>query len=180
MKFSFHLVRGLVLLTVTAWFSPAASTAELRFQHHYVTRDLPVNSHGYGDYGLAALVDIDRDGDLDFVFGGRANTPSELYWFEGAISPAGVADIDGDEDLDVVRAETWFENADGKGLRWAAHANIPMDRAGPFGVCVRTVVTDVDGDGKQELVMCDASTAGQVVGRRASRRPSESVCASEA
>ena len=263
----------LVALAACVSFLPAAVAQELRFQHHYIARDLPVNARGYGDYGLTALVDIDRDGDLDFVCGGRANQPSQLYWFEfqgfdrwvkhlvgvdygsdvelaaldvdrdggidlacsgvwyrnpgrpreqpferyvfapgaggahdilaadmdgdgrpdivmmgdpstqlkelvwyripddprrlwerhyigpsvhGAISPAGVADIDGDGDLDVVRADTWFENVDGKGLHWKAHENIPMGRKGPFGVCVRTVVTDVDGDGKQELVMCDA------------------------
>ena len=38
-----------------------------------------------------------------------------------------------------------------------------MGRKGPFGVCVRTVVTDVDGDGKQELVMCDADISDSKV-----------------
>ncbi|MCX7046848.1 MAG: VCBS repeat-containing protein, partial [Candidatus Sumerlaeota bacterium] len=73
----------------------------------------------------------------------------------GAIAPAGVADINGDGRLDVVRADTWFENKDGKGLEWIAHPNIPMGRTGPYGVCVRTVITDMDGDGKAEIVMAD-------------------------
>jgi len=38
----------------------------------------------------------------------------------------GVGDINGDGDLDIVRADTWFENKDGKGLEWVAHKNIPM------------------------------------------------------
>ena len=79
MKSSFHLAHGLMVLTVAVWFSPSATADERRFQHHYVSRELSVNSRGYGDYCLAAHADIKRDVDLDFVFGGRANTPSELY-----------------------------------------------------------------------------------------------------
>ena len=55
-----------------------------------------------------------------------------------------------------VRGDTWFENKDGKGTQWIAHQNIPMGRKGPFGVCVRTVIADVDGNGKKAIVMADA------------------------
>lgn len=251
----------------------AAPSADFQFRHHFISRELPITDKSVGDYGLTALVDLDRDGDLDFVLGGRPFKPSQLYWFEfqapdrwvqhlvgtnylsdvglapldvdrdgwidfvcsgvwyrnsgkpreqpferhvfaanaegahdiviadmdgdgqpdvvmmgddrtslnalcwysiprdpmqpwtrhpigppvhGAITPGGVADLDGDGDLDVVRADTWFENADGKGLRWIAHPNIPMGRKGPFGVCVRTAVVDLDGDGKAEIVIADA------------------------
>jgi FG-GAP-like repeat len=247
--------------------------ADFQFRHHFISRELPVTDKSVGDYGLTALVDVDRDGDLDFVLGGRPFKPSQLYWFEfqspdrwvqhvvgtnflsdvglaaldvdgdgwidfvcsgvwyrnsgrpreqpferimfdddaagahdilvadidhdgkpdivmmgdertklnalcwysiprdvkqpwtrhsigppvhGAITPNGVADLDGDGDLDVVRADTWFENADGKGNRWVPHPNIPMGRKGPFGVCVRTSVLDLDGDGISEIVIADA------------------------
>jgi len=41
-------------------------------------------------------------------------------------------------------------------VEWEMHANIPMGRKGPFGVCVRTAVLDMDGDGHNDIVMCDA------------------------
>lgn len=261
------------LLGLLLGLSSTVRGADLAFRHHTISSDLPVQADGSGDYGLTALVDLDRDGDLDFVLGGRLSSPSRLYWFEyqgpdrwvrhlvgtnyladvglaagdvdgdgwvdlvcggvwyrnpgeprtrefqrlvcddhgagahdvlmadidgdgkkdvvtmgdartqlnglywykipkdpaqpwekhfigpgvhGAILPAGTGDLDGDGDLDVVRADTWFENQDGKGLTWVAHRNIPMGREGPYGVCVRAAVVDVDGDGVQEIVMGDA------------------------
>ncbi len=250
-----------------------AASTELKFAHHFVDRDLPVRNATVGDYGLTALADLDRDGDLDFVLGGRGVPPSTLYWFEfqapgawrrhrvgtnylsdvglaawdvdrdgwtdlvcsgvwfrntgrprdeaftrlefdpkaagahdvlvadldgdrrsdvilmgdertalralcwysipedprqpwtrhpigppvhGAITPGGATDVDGDGDLDLLRADTWFENADARGLRWNPHANLPMGRKGPYGVCVRTAVADLNGDGRAEVIMADA------------------------
>jgi hypothetical protein len=261
-----------LLLTVLL-IDLGVAAAELEFRHHYIDRDLPTSAEGSGDYGLTALVDLDRDGDLDFVLGGRQPQPSRLYWFEfqapdrwirhlagtnylsevglaaldvdgdgwtdlvcsgvwyrnpgkpreqmferrvfddqaagahdilvadidgdrrldvvmmgdektalkslrwytvppnpaepwvahpvgppvhGALLPAGLADLDGDGDLDILRANVWFENRDGKGRDWVAHDNIPFGRKGPFGVCVRTAVVDLDGDGRKEVVMGDA------------------------
>jgi hypothetical protein len=255
-------------IATTAW------SEEIRFRHHFIDKTLPQNDRLQGDYGLTALVDINRDGHLDFVVGGRQPGPERLYWFEfqavdqwvrheigtgyqsdvglaaldvdgdrwidlvcsgvwyrnpgnsrdkgkwerfefannadgahdivaadidgdgcrdivmmsdanrplnalcwfkipadprrlwerhnigpgihGAIAPAGVADINGDGHVDVVRGDTWFENKDGKGTQWIAHKNIPMGRQGPFGVCVRAAIADVDGNGKKAIVMADA------------------------
>jgi VCBS repeat protein len=271
--FSWHTL--LFLLSLAA--SPTGA-AEIKFRHHFVSRTLPIQmgpteKNGTGDYGQTALVDLDRDGDLDFVVGGRQPKPERLYWFEfegpdrwiehrvgadyksdvglaaldvdgdgwmdlvtsgvwyrnprkpreaeferrvfdaaaagahdivvhdmdgdrrpdvvlmgdertqlkglvwysipvdpaaawekhaigpaihGAIAPAGIADLDGDGDADVLRGDTWFENKDGKGREWIPHPNIPFCRAGPFGKCVRTWVVDIDGDGKEEIVMSDS------------------------
>ena len=74
----------------------------------------------------------------------------------GAITPCGVADVNGDGHLDIIRADTWFENKDGKGLEWVAHQNIPMGRKGPFGVCQPNPgcrcpgVADAGGDSGRE------------------------------
>jgi FG-GAP-like repeat len=263
----------LTLIVAIVWMVVQARGADFQFRHHFIDRTLPVTDKLVGDYGLTALVDLDRDGDLDFILGGRPSNPSQLYWFEyqapdrwtrhlvgtnylsdvglaaldvdgdgwtdlvcsgvwflnpgkprelpferimfdekaagahdilvadidgdgkpdvvmmgdertklnslcwysippdprqpwvrhfigpsvhGAITPGGVADLDGDGDLDIIRADTWFENKDSKGREWVAHKNIPMGRKGPFGVCVRTAVADLDGDGKPEIIIADS------------------------
>jgi len=268
-----RLARFLVATGALVFSSHPGAPAEFKFQHHFIDRELPVSDRGVGDYGLTALVDLDRDGDLDFVLGGRGFKPAQLYWFEfraandwvrrlvgtnylsdvglaaldvdrdgwtdlvcsgvwyrnsgkpraeqfqrfifdenaagahdilaadvdadghsdlllmgdertrlntlcwygipsdpkqpwlrqvvgppvhGAITPRGVADLDNDGDLDILRADTWFENKDGKGRQWLPHQNIPRGRKGPFGICVRTAVADLDDDGKNEVVIADA------------------------
>jgi hypothetical protein len=260
-------------LLTTLGLDLGIGAAELTFRHSYIDRDLPTSAEGYGDYGLSGLADLDRDGDLDFVLGGRQPQPSRLYWFEfqaparwvrhpvgndylsdvgltpldvdrdgwidlvcsgvwyrntgkpreepfarhvfdaqaggahdlltadmdgdgrpdvvmmgdektalnsvrwytvplkpaepwfahpvgppihGALLPAGLMDIDGDGDLDILRANLWFENRDSRGREWLTHDNLPFGRKGPFGVCVRTAVVDLDGDGRKEVVMGDA------------------------
>lgn len=264
---------AIIVLGYVASAGVAVPADSQLFRHHFIDRNLPVSPRGSGDYGLTALVDLDRDGDLDFVLGGKPSQPSQLYWYEfkgadewvrhrvgtnyasdvglaamdvdrdgwqdlvcsgvwfrnpsqprerqferyvfdaagagahdiisadmdgdgkadivvmadertklnalcwysipadpkqswtrrhvgppvhGAITPAGIADIDGDGDRDIVRADTWFENLDAKGLSWKPRQNIPMGRRGPFGVCVRTAIADLDGDGANEVVILDA------------------------
>ena len=125
------------------------------------------------------VADVDGDNRADVLMMGDSRTAlNALCWFRipadprrpwvrheigpgihGAITPAGAFDVDGDSDLDVTRGDTWYENRDGKGLDWQPHKNLPMGRSGPYGVCVRSAVADLDGDGRPELVVADADIA---------------------
>src|SRR4029453_2387241 len=70
----------IVSLLVVSIASAAEKAPE--FRHHLIDNTLPQNERLQGDYGLTALVDIDRDDDLDFVLGGRQPKPARLYWYE--------------------------------------------------------------------------------------------------
>lgn len=135
----------------------AVSTAgQLRFRHHFVDDDLP----GSG-WGQTALVDIDRDGDLDFITG---KSGGEIRWYEfrpgktwakhvlGTKSPSdvgGVAlDVDRDGKVDFVAGGAWFRQ--------------PEDpRAGPWPPTVfdeklrgvhDVIAADLDGDGRKDII----------------------------
>jgi arylsulfatase A len=114
------------------------------------------------------IADLDGDGRRDIV---TMSDKNNLRWYRVGRDPgaawerhdigsgvhAGVAigDIDGDGDLDIARSNTWFENTDGKALKWAEH-DVPFGNAKPpypFGT--RCVITDIDRDGRMDLVMTE-------------------------
>jgi len=116
--------------------------------------------------------DIDGDGRLDVV---AMSDRSALYWYKipadptkkwkehkigqavhGAIDPAGVADIDGDGDNDVVRSNIWLENADGKGTKWTEHNNIDFGQPDArFPLMTKSWITDLDKDGDNDIVQAE-------------------------
>jgi hypothetical protein len=147
------------------WYRNPRNPGESEFQRH------PFDPDCEGAHDVV-IADIDGDGRPDVV---TMSDRKGLCWYKiphdptglwekheigpgihGAIAPGGIADIDGDGDLDVVCANTWYENANGDGSRWVVHRNLPFGRVGPFGMCVRTLILDIDGDGRDEVVMCDA------------------------
>src|SRR5215470_4668478 len=158
-------VPRLALILATVYLTGRAWGAEFQFKHHFIDRDLPVTDKLVGDYGLTALVDLDRDGDLDFVLGGRPFDPSQLYWFEykGAenwvrhlvgtnyLSDVGLAALDVDRDgwPDLVCSGVWFRNP-------GRPRELPFERivfdpaaAGAHDI----LVADIDRDGKPDVVM---------------------------
>ena len=100
-----------------AWLLPAAARAEMKFEHHFIDRDLPGDS-----YGQTSLVDVDHDGDLDFITGGK-DPQKHVFWFErrsadewvrhvlGENHPSDVGgtaiDVDGDGWVDHVSGGVW-------------------------------------------------------------------------
>jgi len=113
--------------------------------------------------------DMDGDGRLDVV---AMSDRSALYWYKipadptkqwqgykvgpavhGAIDPAGIGDIDGDGDNDIVRTNIWFENADGKGVKWVEHDNIDFGQPeARYPLMTKSWIVDLDKDGDNDVV----------------------------
>jgi hypothetical protein len=109
---------------------------------------------------IAVLADIDGDGSPEFVYtdgnGLRyaepdRENPTEL-WRVHTISTGaldghglGVGDINGDGRMDVVEANTWWEQTDDPAAGWVRH-DYEFGRGGEMGVY------DVNGDGLNDVV----------------------------
>jgi hypothetical protein len=127
-------------------------------------------AQGFTGTHWVEIADINDDGNPDVV--AAAMDRAELAWWEssggpvmswtkhsattglpGAVS-AGVADIDGDGDIDVLGAGwstaggiAWIENRDGSGLAWRAYR---VDRA--FIDASAVTAADINGDGALDIV----------------------------
>ncbi len=151
------------------WFRNPGKPREQQFIRY---ENATINSHD----NVAA--DIDGDGKLDVV---ALSDRAGLFWFKipadptqkwigsrigeavhGGIDPAGVGDIDGDRDADVVRADAWFENLDAKGTQWQMHKDlIPAggNRPDKYGLAIKTWIYDMDKDGDNDVVQAEADAA---------------------
>ena len=122
-----RILSMLPLLGIAIASESTLLSADFQFRHHFIARELPITDKSVGDYGLTALADVDRDGDLDFILGGRPSKPSQLYWFEfqapdrwvqhligtNYLSDVGLAPLDVDRDgwVDFVCSGVWYRNA---------------------------------------------------------------------
>jgi hypothetical protein len=131
-----------------------ADDGAFRFRVHEIARP------GGARFGQTSAVDVDRDGDLDFITGQAFGA---LFWFEQQSADkwvqrligdnvrtdvGGVAfDVDGDGWIDQVSGGTWFRNpGDPRSTeRWERFEN----GATPTH---DNAAADIDGDGRLDLV----------------------------
>jgi hypothetical protein len=118
--------------------------------------------HEIGEFrermGQTSLVDVDNDGDLDWVFG----CSGDMYWYEysspddwtlheigkGASTDVGgcPADINQDGWTDFVVGDSWYENTgEPKSEQFTLHRKNMIS-------CHDNIFLDVDGDGIKDVV----------------------------
>lgn len=133
-------------------------TAEI---HDVVTADVD------GDGRLDVVALGDRDG--HFWYEIPSDPARDVDWMRTLITmkvvdeqddihsgffPAGVADLDGDGDTDIVLPDRWLEHQD-RGTVWMEH-RLPFGRRGPWGLSARSSIVDVNGDGHPDVVIADS------------------------
>jgi hypothetical protein len=123
--------------------------------------------------------DIDGDGRPEVV---TMSDRNDLRWYQipedprkpwprTSVGPAvhagvSIGDLDGDGNLDIVRTDVWFQNVSWDGTRWVErpigpNTPPPPDFRPPFAFnATRSVVCDMNQDGRNDIVFTDAEIPG--------------------
>jgi len=155
----------------TGWYRNTGKPRTERFEHY---NNGAISCHD----DVAA--DIDGDGKLDVVACSNDKQHVVTVWYtipkdprkkwsehkigkgiHGGVGPAGVGDLDGDGDNDVVRGDVWFENGNGKGTRWVEHGGLTPpggNRPDRYGLAIKVWICDLDKDGDLDIVEAEADT----------------------
>ncbi len=126
------------------------------------------------------VVDIDQDGNKDVVSVSNDRDHPVLAWYRigedfsgnwdyhkvargihGGISPRGWGDMDNDRDIDIVCGDAWYENTDGRGLKWDMHHILLPDggsRPDEFGLALKSWCIDLNHDGHLDIVQAEADS----------------------
>ncbi|MBN1117925.1 MAG: VCBS repeat-containing protein [Bacteroidales bacterium] len=76
----------------------------------------------------------------------------------GGIAPNGIADIEGDGDLDIIRSNVWYENVDGSATKWLEHKTLRFIHSqGKFAYSSRVFAVDMDSDGDIDIIQSEAN-----------------------
>ncbi|NET23793.1 MAG: VCBS repeat-containing protein [Okeania sp. SIO1H5] len=142
---------------ITRHFASAALFANVAFAGMPNFKTYEIGDDG-SKQGQASLVDVDKDGDLDFITGSRKG---ECRWWEyqgpnkwkkhliakGVDTDVGgvAVDVNRDGYVDQISGSKWYENPGKGGGDWKSHSyggtSTHDQRVG-----------DIDGDGKPDLV----------------------------
>jgi hypothetical protein len=161
LSFKRVLSSSFVLLGITT----ICSAANANFPEFKYYKLAEIGEH----MGQTSLVDIDRDGDLDWVVG----QSGKMWWFEydtpdnwikhdlgqGARTDVGgcAFDIDGDGWIDQVSGTAWYRNTGKpKTETFEKYDNGAIS-------CHDNVAADIDGDGKLDVVACSNDKSHLVI-----------------
>lgn len=116
---------------------------------------------GDGNHEVIALSEHEGT----FIYFPHANNPTKKWkkkkigeGVPGGISPNGIGDIDGDNDLDIVRSNLWYDNLEGDASDWSTHKTLRhLKSQGKFANSSRTYIIDMDGDDDMDVIQSQAN-----------------------